>query len=270
MVDLKPRFIFLGSRKRVFQGPLPPGISVCHGRSELEAVAATPAKLTIWISTTRAFTDLLLENAVNARPDLRGSRLITLTPPRTESVAALLGCFHPVFGLVGGFQWLPNDQMLTVVAREDAANRFIGVSVDPKAKALTLLRGDITTVIAPFSVFAPSGDGTKPDFTRPGLADYGLTITLGDYEASSDVVLYELDPDYRRSLKAQRRQGERTFGASLMRLRKQRRLKRTEFPPISSKEIARLERNEVAKPHARTLDVIATRLGVRAEELASF
>jgi transcriptional regulator with XRE-family HTH domain len=37
-----------------------------------------------------------------------------------------------------------------------------------------------------------------------------------------------------------------------------------------SKEIARLERNEVEKPHARTLEVLAERLGVPANEIDSY
>ncbi len=191
-------------------------------------------------------------------------------PPRSESIPALLGLFHPVFGLVEGFQWLPKDELVEAITRDDAADRFIGGSVDLKAKALTLLRGDMETVVAPFSSFAKAGDGTAPDFSRLGFTDYGRTVALGDYEAAADAILYEHDPDYRRRLKKQRRQCERTFGASLMRLRKQRELKRSDFAPISSKEIARLERNEVDTPHARTLEAIAGRLGVRTEEIASY
>ena len=52
-----------------------------------------------------------------------------------------------------------------------------------------------------------------------------------------------------------------------MRLRKQRGLKRTDFAPVSPKEIARIERNEIEKPHAKTLEAIANRLGVRPEEI---
>jgi transcriptional regulator with XRE-family HTH domain len=55
-----------------------------------------------------------------------------------------------------------------------------------------------------------------------------------------------------------------------MRLRKQRRLKRSDFAPVSSKEIARIERNEIDKPHSKTLETIAGRLGVRAEEIDSY
>ena len=270
MLDTGQRFVFLGSQKGLFKEPLPPHVSVCHDRSEVEAAVTSPTKRVTWISFTRNFTDMLLEKAVDTRADLRGSHLITLTPPRSESISALLGLFHPVFGLVEGFQWLPKEELVEVITRDDASDRFIGGSVDPKAKTLTLLRGDIEAVVAPFAIFQKSGDGTAPDFTRLQLTDYGRTVALGDYEASADAILYELDPAYRRRLKKQRRQSERTFGASLMRLRKQRRLKRSDFAPISSKEIARIERNEVEKPHAKTLEAIADRLGVRPEEIDGY
>jgi hypothetical protein len=99
--------------------------------------------------------------------------------------------------------------------------------------------------------------------------DHGRTIAPGDYEASADAILYEPDPLYRRMLKKQRRQSERTFGASLLRLRKQRRSKRNDFAPISAKEIARIEHNEIAKPHSKTLEAIADRLGVSPKEVGT-
>jgi len=270
VLDMEQRFVFLGSQKGLFKEPLPPRVFICHDRAEVEAALAKPTKHVTWISFTRAFTDILLEKTVAARADLRGSHLITLTPPRLESIPALLGLFHPVFGLGEGFQWLPKAELVEAITRDDAAERFLGGSVDLKAKTLTLLRGDMTAVVAPFSLFAKSGDGIEPNFSRLGLTDYGSTICLGDYESSADAILYELDPDYRRRLKKHRRQSDRTFGASLMRLRKQRRFKRSDFAPLSSKEIARLERNEIEKPHAKTLDVIAEKLSVRAEEIESY
>lgn len=125
-------------------------------------------------------------------------------------------------------------------------------------------------MVTPLSIFQRSGDGTEPDFARLRLTDHGRTVALGDYEASADAILYELDPQYRRRLNKQRRQSERTFGAALMRLRKQRRLKRSDFGPVSAKEIARIECNEVAKPHAKTLESIAAQLGVRVNEIADY
>jgi hypothetical protein len=270
MLNTERRFVFLGSHKGLFKEPLPAGIVVCHDRSELEAVMSRPRKLVTWVSFTRHFTDLLLEEAVDSRADLRGSHLITLTPPRTESIPALLGLFHPVFGLIEGLQWLPEEELVEVITRDDASERFFGGSVDPKAKTLTLLRGDIEAVVAPFSIFQESGDATAPDFARLRLTDYGRTVALGDYEAAADAILYELDPAHRRRLKKQRRQVDRTFGAALMRLRKQRQLKRGDFAPVSAKEIARIERNEVGKPHAKTLEAIADRLGVRPQEIEEY
>jgi hypothetical protein len=270
MLETEQTIVLLGSQKGLFKEPLPPRVFVCRDRSAVEAAVSGPAKHVTWISFSRHFTDILLEEVVDARADLRSSHLITLVPPRLESIPALLGLFHPVFGVVGGFRWLPKEELVEVIARADASDRFIGGSVDPKAKTLTLLRGDIEAVVAPFAIFQESGDGTAPDFTRLRLTDYGRTVALGDYEASADAILYEFDPDYRRRLKKQRRQSERTFGASLMRLRKQRRLTRCDFAPVSLKEIARIERNEVGKPHAKTLEAIADRLGVRPEEIEDY
>jgi hypothetical protein len=175
-----------------------------------------------------------------------------------------------MFGLVEGFQWLPKKELVAAITSKDAAARLIGGSVDPKAKTVTLFRGDIEAVVTQFSAFPPSGDGTSPDFARLRFTDYGRTVALGDYEASADAILYELGPGYRRQLRKQRRQSERTFGAALMRLRKQKRLKRSDFTPVSAKEIARIERNEISKPHARTLETIAGKLGVRPEEIERY
>jgi DNA-binding Xre family transcriptional regulator len=269
-VSTEQRFIFLGSHKGQFKEGMPPSVSICHDRAEVEAAVSGMAKSVTWISFSRTFTDMLLKEVVDAHADPRGSHLITLMPPRSESIPALVGLFHPVFGLVDGFQWLPKEELVEAITRDDASERFIGGSVDLKAKTLTLLRGNITAVVAPFSLFTKSGDGTAPDFTRIEFTDYGRTVALGDYEASADAILYELDPGFRRKLNKQRRQSERSFGASLMRLRKQRRLKRSDFAPISSKEIARLERNEVAAPHGKTLETIAKRLEVRIEEISEY
>jgi hypothetical protein len=121
MRDTGQRLVFLGPQKGLFKGPLPPRVSVCHDSSEVEAAVNSPTRHVTWISFTRNFTDILLQKAVDIRPDLRGSHLITLMPPRAESIPALLGLFHPVFGLVEGFQWLPKHELVEVVTRDDAS-----------------------------------------------------------------------------------------------------------------------------------------------------
>ena len=51
---------------------------------------------------------------------------------------------------------------MEVIALEmTTATRFIGGHVDPEAKALTLVRGDMVSVITPFAMFQPSGDGRR-------------------------------------------------------------------------------------------------------------
>jgi lambda repressor-like predicted transcriptional regulator len=103
-----------------------------------------------------------------------------------------------------------------------------------------------------------------------GLTDYGHTVCLGDYEAASDAILYEADADYRRKTRKKLLAEEKTFGASLRRLRIQKRLSRNDFVPLSSRTLARIERNEVEKPHGETLRTIANRLDVQPEEIESY
>ena len=85
-----------------------------------------------------------------------------------------------------------------------------------------------------------------------------------------DAVLYEMDEDYRRRLNNERRAEDRSLGASLRRLRLQRGLSRDDFPGVSAKSIARIERGEVEKPHAGTLRKVADRLGVAVKEIESY
>ena len=133
-----------------------------------------------------------------------------------------------------------------------------------------LVRGNLDLVTVPMSAFEPSGGGLAPDFARFEVTDYGQTLRFGDYEASFDAVMYEADGAYRRRLGKKRRAEERSFGAALRRLRLQRRVSRDDFPGITAKTIARIERGEVERPHTGTLETIATRLGVKPEEIETF
>ena len=67
-------FVLLGSRKGLFEGSLPPHVSVCHDRLQIAAVASRPSKVTTWISFNRTSTDLLLESAVDIHAGFRGSQ----------------------------------------------------------------------------------------------------------------------------------------------------------------------------------------------------
>lgn len=100
--------------------------------------------------------------------------------------------------------------------------------------------------------------------------DYGNTIRLGAYEASADGILYEFDPEYRRRAKQRELHQDESFGAALRRLRLARGLSRDDFPGISGRTIARIERGEVERPREGTLHQIAQRLGVAPEEISTY
>jgi hypothetical protein len=222
------------------------------------------------VSYGQGITDELLKSVASFHELWGLMDLITFEPPRRESVPSLIGLFRHVIGAIDGYVWLPFIEFPVVVAGKDAGDRFIGGAVDPMTQTVALMRGDFTTIVVPFSFFKESGDGAQPDFSKLSFDDYGLTVKLGDYEASADGILYEHDIVYRRKLNKAHKQAEKSFGASLRRLRLQRRLSRSDFPGLSSKTIARIERNEVQKPHGKTLKSIASRLEVMPDEIESY
>jgi len=165
---------------------------------------------------------------------------------------------------------LPVEELVEVLKRPNRSDFCIGGSVDSGHRMAVLVRGSLDVLPVPLSVFKPSGNGTEPDFDDFEVIDHGQTLRFGKYEASFDAALYEMDEGYRRRLNKERRAEDRGFGASLRRLRLQRGLSRDDFPGVSSKSIARIERGEVERPHAGTLRKIADRLRVTAEEIETF
>jgi hypothetical protein len=166
---------------------------------------------------------------------------------------------------------LPNDQLQEVLLapEEDRRDLLIAGTIDAPTKTITLTRGNLATVVCPFSLVLPSGKA-KPNFRDFSLVDYGHGIRLGNYEATTDVILWELDADYRKRRKQIERDQAEGFGASLRRLRIQRQLTQSDFPGISRQEIARLESGEVASPQKATRDIIAKTLGVAPEEIETY
>lgn len=260
------RYVFVGSTAKKF----PAGVLVCRRFADLPTSVRENPKNRVFVSYHRSSTDDLLQEGLKLGCGARMGHLLTLEPPRPESVPSLSGIFERVIGAIPGYRWLPLEELPTVLCGKDAADRFIGGAADAQSKTLALVRGNLATLVVPFAYFQASGDGTKPDFSRLSFADHGLTVALGEYEASADGILYEFDPAYRQKLKKERLKSDRSFGASMRRLRLQRQLKRGDFPGISSKTIARIERSEVEKPHGRTLETIAKRLGVGADQIDNY
>jgi DNA-binding Xre family transcriptional regulator len=109
-----------------------------------------------------------------------------------------------------------------------------------------------------------------PDPADAEITDWGHTLRMGEYEAAADAILYEFDADFRKRAKARRVEQDDSLGGALRRLRLARGLSRGNFPGISEKEIARIERGEVRKPHSRTLERIAKVLRVKPDEIKTY
>ncbi len=165
---------------------------------------------------------------------------------------------------------LPNEALAEVLTDANRRDLCLGGSVDGRLGLLVVVRGDLDLLTVPLSAFDASGEGIEPDFADFEVIDHGQTLRFGIYEASFDAVLYEWDPEYRRRIGQLRREEERSFGASLRRLRLQRRLSREDFPGVSAKSIARIERGEVGRPRPDTLRKIADRLGVAPGDIQGF
>ena len=244
--------------------PLDPEIvsSVASVRDSI----AHATKNTLWISYARELTEALVRTVRRPSPQL-GSALL-LHSITTGSVPALATCFKQVAFAQDGC--LPPEELAEALNAKNKADLFIGGSVDHASRTVTFYRGDMQPLTVPFSAFEKSGDGISPDFGSFSLADSGQTIRFGEYEAASDAILYEFDPQYRRRIHKERLESEQSFGASLRRLRKQRGLRREDFVPIAAKTIARIEQGKVQHVHAKTRNTIAKRLGVLPDELKTF
>lgn len=165
----------------------------------------------------------------------------------------------------------PSSELVEILGAANRDELFLHASLDPLAGRVVLHRGDLSTLVVPLDWFAPTGQGLRPDPACLRIVDCGQTVALGDYEAAAVAILYAFDPDYRRRAKRRAAARDTSFGGALRRLRLQKGLFLGDFAPaLSAKTVGRLERGEVARPHRRTLAALARKLGVPADEIASF
>ncbi len=222
----------------------------------------------LWISYERELTESLLRSI--SWPARSIGVAILAHAVTAASLAALANCFKRL-AYVTGNGLLPPDELAAALNTDNAADLFIGGTVDRAGQTITLWRGHLEPLTVPLAAFEPSGDGTKPKFDLFAVADYGQTIRLGNYEASAESLLYEFDPAYRRRISRERLRSERSFGASLRRLRKQRGLRREDFEPaLTAKTIARIEQSKVQRIRPSTLQALARKLRVKPAEIATY
>jgi hypothetical protein len=166
--------------------------------------------------------------------------------------------------------FLPLDDVREVLAADTRQDLLLGVLVSVERQALVLIRGNLDRLVVPWSWFRPTPSGLAPDFGDVEVIDSGLTIRAGQYEAAVDAILYEFDRDFRARERLRRLEMDPSFGAALRRLRLQKGVSRSDFPGTSDKEVARIERGEVERPHGSTLRAIADRLGVEPAEIETY
>ena len=173
-------------------------------------------------------------------------------------------------GVLADHRVLPNADLAEVLTAPNSEDLFIGGFVDEGDAVVVLYRGDLKPLVVPLAWFTERAGTPTPDPKDFEVIDCGQTIRVGDFEAACDAVLYAFDPEFRRRLKASRIQEDQSFGAALRRLRLMRGLRRSDFPEVNEKEVARIERGEVKRPHAKTLALLAKRLGVQPDAIATY
>jgi DNA-binding Xre family transcriptional regulator len=252
-------------RASAFAGLHPQVVSSTTG---LRDSIKNASKDSFWISYASDLTDALVKRVPSDRSTLGLGLFMHALDLKTIPVLSSL--FRRIAFVVDG-DFISADELAEVLESENRENLLIGGFVNHSAKTVTLWRGDLESLTVPFSAFEASGDGTAPDFNSFSVIDSGQTIKLGDYEAAVDALLYEYDADYRRMMSKTRLQKDRTFGAALRRLRKQRGLRREDFEPgISAKTVARIEQGKVTRIQPKTLQSLAHRLAVEPQQIASF
>jgi hypothetical protein len=235
---------------------------------DLRDPVAHASKDSVWISYASDLTDAIVKSASIAPATLGMGVFIHTLDMKTIPVLSSL--FRRIaFAIDGGF--ISAEELAEVLTADNRANLLIGGFVNEATQTITLWRGNLASLTVPFSTFTKSGDGTEPDFNAFSVTDCGQTVTLGKYEAAVDAILYEHDREFRRALSKKRLQEDRSFGAALRRLRKQRGLLRKDFEPdVSAKTVARIEQGKVTRLHKATLEALARHLAVEPEEIESF
>jgi hypothetical protein len=221
----------------------------------------------VWIAHHASQLSPLADQVPLLRPN---HRLLLLGETKGVERDLLQVIFRIVVAPGTGMHIFPVEELKEVLAAPHRDELFVGGVVDHANRLVVLFRGTLEPVVVGFGWFERRNPTPKPDFADFEVTDYGQTVRLGEYEATADVILYMHDPEYRRRAKERELRHDPSFGAALRRLRLLRAVRRDDFPGISEKQIARIERGESTRPHPRTLTAIATRLRVEPAEIETY
>jgi hypothetical protein len=240
-------------------------IRMALGRYQRNARYGRPA---VWIAPSVPAMRLLLD-ALPRRP-VGDQRLLSLEGADGDRHSLLHVLFRFVVSAEEGVRLAPVEELAEVLGSANRGDLFIGAALARSDAAVVLSRGDLEPLVVPLTWFRERPGGPKPDVSGLAVSEFGQTVRLGSYEAATDAILYEFDADFRRRAKKRQLDADASFGGALRRLRLQKGLRQSDFPGITAKEIARIERGEVKKPHSGTLAAIAKRTGVAADEISTY
>lgn len=100
-------------------------------------------------------------------------------------------------------RFLPLEELVEVLGSERRTDLIIGVEAILDRSEIVLYRGNFESITLPLEWFAQRFDiSPQPDPNRCSVADFGQTVCLGEYEASTDAILFEFDEDYRARARA--------------------------------------------------------------------
>lgn len=239
-----------------------------RSESEIREALDRHGRRALWVAPSAPAVRLLL--AAFAGRSMGDQRLLSLEPANGARHGLLHAIFRFVVSADEGVRLLPTEELADVLGSPNREDLFVGAAVAPADAAVILYRGSLEPLVVPLRWFRARPGGPKPDAASLAITDSGQTVRLGDYEAATDAILYELDGSYRRRAKKQELERDRSFGGALRRLRLQKGVRRTDFRGLTAKEVARIERGEVKKPQQRTLAALAKRLGVPPHQIASY
>ena len=236
-----------------------------RSEAEVRRELDRPARRSLWVAPTDAAVRLLVRSSAGRS---RGDQRLLSLPSSGNGHALLHVTFRHVVSPADGATLLALEELIDVLGSEHPEELIVAAALaDP---ALILYRGDLEPLVVPLRWFRWTRGGPRPDPRKLAIIDGGQTVRLGSYEAATDAILYDFDPAYRVRAKKRAVERDSSFGGALRRLRIQKGLRRTDFPNLTSREIARIERGEVSRPRRRTLAILARRLGVPAETIATY
>jgi len=264
---MNDRILILAEEAALF-GALSGGVDHLLQTDDDVRAAYLKSRRCMWVS--RDTTRLALIASKNLEPRKGHHRLLVFAALVPARRCLFETVFERVVAMDQGMSHLPTPELVDLLGSEDRQDLLIGGAVDLEAKTVMVFRGNLEALSVPFSWFTSPPGGPLPDFHDFEVIDGGQTIRLGKYEAAVDALLYERDAGFRKRSRERALEKDDSFGGALKRLRLLRGMKREDFDGITAKEIARIERGDVKKPHGKTLKSLAGQLRVSPGEIETY